>query len=139
MSRFKANMVQAMRGLGVNVDPNVPPGTTNFCQWVVTHNGVPDINVMLDNDWVILSTPCKYLPKTNLAPLYRQMLLLNNRMLGSHLAIQDNDNMILLKSTCLATYCDTQRLLELLNLHTACYYQLVVPMQQQFPPSQMPT
>ena len=61
--------------------------------------GIP-IRVVLDQDKYVYANMCLgYVPKMNVAPLYRRLLTLSAMTIGIYFCINDMDNAILLRSS----------------------------------------
>jgi hypothetical protein len=95
----EATISQYFQGLGIPAAPFSPmPGLNGVNGTIATHMGL-QIDVQIHHGQLLLAQlVIGYVPQTNVAPLFRQLLVSNSMMIGVYFCLLDN-NAILLRTS----------------------------------------
>ncbi len=69
------------------------PNAENFRHLIVEYLGVKAV-VILDRQWIMIVVYFAYAPKTNVAPFFRRLLVLNSILFSASFAINDQTSQI---------------------------------------------
>jgi hypothetical protein len=98
----------------------------------LNHAGLA-IELYLDQDqWIAIEIPIGYLPKANVAPLFRRLLVLSTVMGGVFFCIGDNDNIVRLKITRGIDGLEVIELRWMLDQLSSRYFQYAPTLVQEF-------
>lgn len=139
MSDAKDTIQGYLQSISPNAVLQQSPGS-NPPMWAagLNHAGI-NMGLFLAGNSVHLIAGFGYVPRANVAPLYRQMLEFNLNSTGVFFAVKGDDNQLAIVCSRSAEGLDLQEFTWMLNQMAATFFQMAVPIAQKFQVSQTPT
>lgn len=133
-------VTQFLKSLAIPAAPfHDLPGVPGVRGTLGTHMGL-QVDVQVHQDRLLIAQLIiGYVPKTNVAPLYRRLLTLNALFIGVYFCIFDNKNTIVLRTSRNLEGLDLTEFKLLLDGLCSNYFQHVMNMAQTFQIPSQPT
>ncbi len=114
------------------IDANlVPGGTPDSHLTVVTVRGVKIVVLLIENT-VHLVVNWGYLPKDNLAPLFRRFLATNYNLNNGGICLNDQGRQLAWKNSHPMSGLTAEELSAMLDMAAVTYYQILTPLVTEF-------